>query len=285
MTGTQAARPAAGLAERVAEHDGYSTAYLESGAGPPVLLVHGSGPGVSARANWQGTMTGPLAGQFTMIAPDVAGFGQTRLPPASPFDHETRVRHLLAFLDWRGLDRVHVIGNSMGGALALALAARQPERIRAMVLMGSAGIGFPLTAGLDAVWGYTPSAANMRGLMRLFAYDQQLISDQLVELRYAASAVRDVQERYAAAFAAPRQRHIDAMALSPAELRSITTPALLVHGREDQVVPVDNSLRLAALLPAADLKVYGRCGHWTQIERAADFQRDVGAFLSAPGRG
>jgi 2-hydroxymuconate-semialdehyde hydrolase len=153
-----------------------------------------------------------------------------------------------------------------------------------MVLMGSAGIDFSLTPGLDAVWGYTPSVANMRELMRLFACNQNLISDQLVRLRYEASAVPGVQERYAAAFAAPRQRHVDAMALPPAQLRAITIPALLVHGAEDQVVPLENSLRLVHLLPAADLKVYGRCGHWTQIERAADFQHDVGEFLSAPDR-
>ena len=74
------------------------------------------------------------------------------------------------------------------------------------------------------------------------------------------------------------------MALSPGELSAIITPTLLVHGREDQVVPLENSLRLAALLPDADLVIYGRCGHWTQIERAADFQRDAGGFLSAPSR-
>ena len=284
MTGAPAAPAASALAEQVAGHEGFSTAYLESGGGPAVLLVHGSGPGVSARANWQATMTGPLAGRFTMIAPDVAGFGHTQVPPGLPLDHETRVRHLLSFLDWRGLDRVNVIGNSMGGSLALALAARRPEQIRRMVLMGSVGVDFSLTPGLDAVWAYTPSVANMRELMRLFAHNQGLISDELVELRYEASAVPGVQQRYAEAFAAPRQRHVNAMALTADQLRAITTPTLLVHGAEDQVVPLDTSLRLVRLLPDADLRVYGRCGHWTQIERAADFQHDVSEFLSAPDR-
>ena len=270
----------AALVEQTLEHDGYSTAFLEHGSGPPVLLIHGSGPGVSGRANWQGTMTGALAQRFTMIAPDVVGFGNTRTPTDAVPDHEARVTHLLAFLDARGLERVDLVGNSMGGSLALAVAARRPDRVRRMVLMGSVGVDFTLTPGLDAVWGYTPSAANMRELMRLFAYDQGLITDQLVELRYEASAVPDVYERYASAFAAPRQRHVDSMALSPDQLRAIAVPTLLVHGREDLVVPVETSLSLVHLLPDADLKIYGRCGHWTQIERAADFQHDVAEFLS-----
>jgi len=281
MTDVATAQPGAGLAEHVLEHDGFSTTYLENGQGSPLLLVHGSGPGVSGRANWQGTMTGPLAERFAMVAPDVVGFGGTRTPPGTALSHESRVRHLVAFLDARGLERVDVVGNSMGGAVTLALAARHPERVRRMVLMGSVGIAFPLTPGLDAVWGYTPSLESMRELMRLFAYDQGLISDQLVSLRFEASRGPDVQERYAEAFAAPRQRHVDAMALTEDELRAIRVPTLLVHGAEDQVVPLEGtSLRLVRLLPDADLVVYGRCGHWTQIERAADFQRDVAAFLS-----
>ncbi len=281
MTDVATVQPAAGLAEHMLEHDGFSTAYLEHGTGSPLLLVHGSGPGVSGRANWQATMAGPLAERFAMVAPDVMGFGGTRTPAGTALSHESRLRHLVAFLDARGLERVDVVGNSMGGALTLALAARHPERVRRMVLMGSVGIAFPLTPGLDAVWGYTPSPENMRELMRLFAYDQGLISDQLVSLRFEASRGADVQERYAEAFAAPRQRHVDAMALTEDELRAIRVPTLLVHGAEDQVVPLEGtSLRLVRLLPDADLVVYGRCGHWTQIERAADFQRDVAAFLS-----
>jgi len=281
MTDVATAPPPGALADLVLEHDGFSTSYLEHGTGSPLLLVHGSGPGVSGRANWQGTMTGPLAEQFTMIAPDVVGFGCTRTPAGTPLSHESRVRHLLAFLDARGLERVDIVGNSMGGALALALASRRPERLGRMVLMGAAGIAFPITPGLDAVWGYTPSLAHIRDLMRLFAHDQGLISDQLVSLRLEASQAPGVQERYAEAFAAPRQRHLDAMALSEDQLRAVRVPTLLVHGAQDQVIPLEaTSLRLVRLLPDADLVVYGSCGHWTQIERAADFQRDVARFLS-----
>lgn len=264
-------------------HDGFDTHYLQTGAGRPVLLIHGSGPGVSGRANWQGLLLSGLDSGARLIAPDVVGFGDTRQRADAPLDHDTRIRQLVGFLDALGLGDVDVVGNSMGGGLALALAHRHPERVRRMVLMGTVGIGFPISPGLDRVWGYTPTTVgNMAGLMELFAYDQGLITDELVRLRYAASAVPDVRERYEAAFAAPRQRHLDAMALSDAELATIDTPTLLVHGRDDRIVPLAaTSLRLVEILSAADLVVFSRCGHWTQIERVADFRRQVDGFLSA----
>lgn len=263
-------------------HDGFDTHYLESGTGRPVLLIHGSGPGVSGRANWQGLMRSPVRDRNRLVAPDVLGFGDTRAAAGTALSHDNRVRHLLGFLDAAGLDTVDVVGNSMGGALALALASRHPERVRRMVLMGSVGISFPITPGLDRVWGYTPSPDNMREIMRLFAYDQGLITEELITLRYEASAVPDVQQRYAEAFAAPRQRHLDAMALSEDELAQIRTPTLLVHGRDDRIIPLEaTSLRLLKLLPAADLVIFSKCGHWTQIERAQDFQRQVNGFFAA----
>jgi 2-hydroxymuconate-semialdehyde hydrolase len=174
------------------------------------------------------------------------------------------------------------VGNSMGGALALGLAHRHPGRVERMVLMGAVGISFPITAELDEVWGYEPSLEAMERVIRLLAFDQSLVNPDLVQLRYDASIEPGVQERYAEAFAAPRQRHADAMALSDDELRALDTPTLLIHGVKDEVVPVDStSMRMVQLLPNADLVVFGQCGHWTQIERAADFQRHVAEFLSS----
>ncbi len=269
------------LSARV-EHAEFDTHYLEAGSGSPVLLIHGSGPGVSGRANWQGLMRSPLRERYRLLAPDVAGFGATRARTGIELTHDTRVNHLVGFLDMLRLDRVDVVGNSMGGGLALALAHRHPERVRRMVLMGTVGISFPISPGLDRVWGYTPSVDNMRELMRLFAYNQGLVTEELIQLRFEASAVPDVQERYAEAFAAPRQRHLDAMALAEADLARIDVPTLLVHGRDDQIIPLEaTSLRLLEILPSADLVVFSRCGHWTQIERAQDFQRQVDGFFSA----
>ena len=174
-----------------------------------------------------------------------------------------------------GVERAHVIGNSFGGALALALAIRAPARVGRLVLMGAAGTRFTLTEGLDAVWGYTPSIANMRALLDVFAFDRTLMNDELAKLRYEASVRPGYQEAFANMFPAPRQRWVDALASDEAQLRALPHDTLIVHGREDRVIPLASSQRLLELLPNAQLHVFGRCGHWTQIEHAARFNRLV----------
>ena len=255
------------------------TNYHDEGSGPTVLLLHGSGPGVSAWANWRLTYR-DLAGTFRLVAPDQVGFGFTISPADQEFTKRIWLDHIVGFLDALGLDRVHVIGNSFGGAMALALAIQHPERVDRLVLMGSAGTAFELTPGLDAVWGYTPSVENMHSLMRIFAFDQSLISDDLVEMRYQASVRPGVQESFSRMFPAPRQRSVDALASREADLRALTQPTLIVHGRDDQVIPLSSSLQLLDWISDSQLHVFGRCGHWTQIEKASGFSALVADFLS-----
>lgn len=282
MTGVQPMPASSESGARRIQHGPFETFYHQAGSGRPVLLIHGSGPGVSALANWQTLLASALSVRYQFLAPDVVGFGATHHTGSMELSHDTRVSQLIGFLDALKLNTVDVVGNSMGGGLALSLAHRYPERIRRMVLMGTVGISFPITPGLDAVWGYTPSPENVEKIFKLFAYDRGLITEDLVRQRYEASAVPDVHQRYSQAFAAPRQRHIDAMALAEDELATIQTPTLLVHGRDDQIIPLsDTSLRLLQILPNADLVVFGRCGHWTQIERAADFQRHIDGFFAS----
>ena len=259
---------------------GIRTNYHDSGgAGAPVLLIHGSGPGVSAWANWRLVMPA-LAQQARVIAPDMVGFGYTERPQDFVYNMDAWVRQAVGLLDALGIERTDLVGNSFGGGLSLALAIRHPERVRRLVLMGSAGVSFPLTEGLDAVWGYTPSVENMRAIMDYFAFDQGLMSDDLARLRFEASIRPGFQESFAAMFPAPRQRWIEALASAEADIRALPHQALVIHGREDRVIPLSTSLTLSSWIQRSQLHVYGQCGHWTQIEHAARFARLVGDFLT-----
>ncbi len=252
--------------------------FHDVGQGEPILLIHGSGPGVTAWANWRGVI--PVLGQRArVIAPDMLGFGYTQCPADQPLDPAAWVRQLLDLLDALGLPQVHLVGNSFGGAIALALAHRQPERVRRLVLMGAVGVSFPISAGLDKVWGYQPSLQAMRELIGLFAFDQGIVTDDLVRMRYQASIRADVQQRFARLFPAPRQRGVDMLALTEQALRGIKHRTLILHGRDDRVIPLEVSERLLRLIPHADLHVFGGCGHWVQIEKADAFLRLVSDFL------
>lgn len=263
------------------EADGIRTNYHDTGSGETVMLIHGSGPGVTAWANWRLAIP-TLAERYRVIAPDMLGFGYTDRPANVTYNLDTWLGHTVAFMDALGLDKVNLVGNSFGGALSLALTIRHPERVSRLVLMGAAGVSFELTPGLDTAWGYEPSVENMRALLDLFAYDRSLVTDELAELRYKASVQPGFQEAYASMFPAPRQRWIDMLASDEDDIRAIDQPTLVIHGREDRILPLATSLRLAELIRRSELHVFGCCGHWTQIEHAARFNTLVADFLSVP---
>jgi 2-hydroxymuconate-semialdehyde hydrolase len=258
---------------------GIEVNYHDHGSGFPVLLIHGSGPGVSAFANWRLVMP-ELSKQRRVIAPDMVGFGFTERPAGYQYTMQNWVKQAIDLLDALGLEQVDLVGNSFGGALSLALTIHHPERVRRLVLMGAAGVSFPITDALDAVWGYEPSFENMRRIMDVFAYDRGLVNDDLARLRYEASAREGVQESYAQMFPAPRQRWVEALASREEDIAKIDKETLIVHGRDDLVIPLQNSIQLSQLISRSQLHVYGRCGHWTQIEHAARFAQLVANFLA-----
>lgn len=274
-----AARPEVGRSVRTGDFQTNLHDVGPADCAVPTVLLHGSGPGVSAWANWR-LLIPELSQSRRVIAPDLVGFGFTDRPDGIDYSMDTWVRQVVDLLDALDLDQADLVGNSFGGALALAFAIRNPHRVRRLVLMGSVGVPFELTPALDAVWGYTPSPANMRAIMDHFAFDRSLVTDELAELRYRASIEPGFQESYAAMFPAPRQRWVDAMASAQSDIRSLPHETLIVHGREDRVIPVQTSQRLFEWIDRAQLHVFGRCGHWTQIEHAARFARLVEAFLT-----
>ena len=262
--------------------NGITTNYHDQGQGSPVLLLHGSGPGVSAWANWRLVLPA-LAENFRALAPDVVGFGFTERPDNISYDMETWLRHTLDFLDALEIEQTHVIGNSFGGALALALAIKAPERVSRLVLMGSVGLDFELTEGLDLTWSYTPSLENMRQLLDLFACDRMLVTDELAQLRYEASLRPGVQKSYAAMFPAPRQEGIRKICSHETEVRNIEHETLIIHGREDRIIPASVSERLFRCIRNSQLHIFGNCGHWTQIEHNRRFNQLVTDFLLENG--
>ena len=257
---------------------GIATNYHDQGTGDPVVLLHGSGPGVSAWVNWR-LVIPHLAQDFRALAPDIVGFGFTERPEDISYDMDTWLKHALDFFDALEIEQAHVIGNSFGGSLALALAIRAPERVSRLVLMGSVGLEFELTEGLDLTWGYTPSLENMRRMLDLFAYNRALVTDELAQLRYEASLRPGVQEAYAAMFPAPRQEGIRRICSKEADVRNVEHETLIIHGRDDRIIPVSCSEQLFRYIKNSQLHIFGNCGHWTQIEHNRRFNQLVTDFL------
>jgi 2-hydroxymuconate-semialdehyde hydrolase len=258
---------------------GVDTHFHDAGDGPPLLMLHGSGPGVSAWSNWRPVYPA-LSEHYRVIAPDQIGFNRTQSAGEVKYGRELWTDHALALVDELGIERFDVVGNSMGGAIALSLAAARPEAVGRIVVMGTMGIAQELPEGLAEVWGYDPSPENMRRLVELFAYDQAIVTDELVQMRYQASAEPTVRDAFAAMFPEPRQRGVDDLALADAELRAIEQPTLLAHGYHDRIVPfASTSLPLMDVLPNAQLHAFGNSGHWVMIEQSRAFTKVVLTFL------
>lgn len=267
-------------AGRTIEANGIATNYHDVGSGEPVLLLHGSGPGVSAWANWQRVIP-PLAERYRVLAPDIVGFGHTDRPVDIRYSLQTWVDHVWGFLDALGIEHASIVGNSLGGRIAVAMATEHPERLSKLVLMGSPGPGMTPSEGLKALRSYEPSPEAMRDLLvEYFAVDPSIITPELVQIRHEASVAPGVHETYVAMFNDPKHAGT-ALAFDLEELARITTPTLLVHGREDRVIPLDSALSMLNVLPNADLHVFSRCGHWTQIERTSEFVAVVDQFLTS----
>ena len=262
---------------------GVDTHFHDAGEGPALLLLHGSGPGVSAWSNWR-VVYPALAEGYRVIAPDQIGFNRTQPEGEVSYGRELWTEHALALMDELGIDTFGVVGNSMGGAIALSMAVARPQAIDRIVVMGTMGMPGEIPSGLAEVWGYDPSPESMRRLVELFAHDQSIVTDELVQMRYEASAEPVVRDAFAAMFPEPRQDGVDDLALSLEELRSISQPVLLAHGYHDRIVPLrSTSLPLMDVLPDAQLHAFGQSGHWVMIEQPRAFTAAVLAFLREGG--
>jgi 2-hydroxymuconate-semialdehyde hydrolase len=265
--------------------------YLTGPADPSaetVLFLHGSGPGATGRSNWEAIIAG-LGGQFRCLAPDMIGFGYTDfveggIQGMGPFN-ELRATALLGLLDVLEIEKVHLVGNSMGGKLAIIMALTAPERIGKIILMGSGGApGMPVSPGLAHLREFyaDPSEESLRGLLTQFVYDTAVLADKVEQVaKERMSYVRrdDVRRSHAASFDPDGPRRF----FTREELSNVDHHVLAIHGRDDRIIPVAASRYFADSLPNAELYIFGKCGHWTQIEHAARFNRLVIDHFSEAG--
>lgn len=250
---------------------------------PTVLWLHGSGPGVSARSNWAEliqTMPG-----FRHVAPDVLGFGDSEHPEDLPVgvgaSSKVRVQSLLALLDELGVEKAHVVGNSLGGLLSVLMLQQQPDRFDRVILMGSAGAPLPPSENLVKMVRYyqDTSPDAMRDLLQLFMHDTASFGEDLdliAKSRAVFAAREDIRRSHERTFT-PEPTPLF---FTGEQLAEITHEVLVVHGREDSIIPKEASYHYAAHLPNAQLHVLPHAGHWVQIEQVDRFRALAQLFLS-----
>lgn len=257
--------------------------FEELGSGPALVLLHGSGPGVSGASNFAANLP-VFARHFRTIMVDMPGFG------ASPEQQWTRpypehaAEAVVNLLDELGLERAHLLGNSMGGWVALTAALREPERFDRLVLMGPGGLYAPTTGPMDSEGSRRlrefiaePSKAAMKAWVETMVFDPARVTDELLQSRWDAAMAPGAIDRMRSVIGSLGRPGEFAPLWSIAD--RIPHPTLVTWGRDDRMLPLDGALFGFRRLPNADLLVFSRCGHWAQVERKADFEARTTEFL------
>jgi 2-hydroxy-6-oxo-6-(2'-aminophenyl)hexa-2,4-dienoate hydrolase len=265
---------------RYVDAGGIRTHYLEAGQGEPVVLVHGGGAGADSYGNWR-TVMPILAEHFHVVAVDMVGFGRTDKPAQAGFvySQEARNRHLADFLDALALGPATLIGNSMGGATSIGVAVARPELVKRLVLMGSAGLNTKLHADLMPVINYDFTRDGMVRLIRALVNDKFVIDDALVSYRYALATDPDTRRAYVAMMGWIREQ--GGLAYDPETLRRVKVPTLIVNGKMDKVVPLENAYTFLSLIDRSWGYIIPDCGHWAMIEHPRDFASATLNFIRA----
>jgi 2-hydroxy-6-oxonona-2,4-dienedioate hydrolase len=264
----------------------YRIHYNDCGTGPGVVvMLHGSGPGASGWANFHRNVEPVVAAGWRVLLIDCPGWSRSDSVVCTGSRSDLNARITKGVLDALGIERAHLIGNSMGGHSAVAFALAYPERAGRLVLMGG-GTGGPSqfmpmpTEGIKLIQALyrDPTIENLKRMMAAFVFDTSSLTEDLYQARLENMlARRDHLENFVKSIAAnPRQFPDYGHRLGEVKART-----LIVWGRDDRFVPFDIGLRLAWGLPDADLHLFSRCGHWAQWEHAQKFNRLVVDFLAA----
>ncbi|WP_067179431.1 alpha/beta fold hydrolase [Microtetraspora niveoalba] len=262
--------------------------YHEAGDGPPLLLLHGSGPGVTGWRNFRGNLA-VFAEHFRCLVLEFPGFGVS--DPTDEHPMLAASAAVVRFLDGLGLHQVDVIGNSMGGIIGAQVAIAHPDRVRRLVTIG--GIGRNLYSpspgeGIKLLMEFTeePTRERLVQWLHSMVYDPALVTEELIEERWTQATDPDTlasaRRMYGKAAFAATQAAAAASDAPPywAMLHRLKARTLITWGRDDRVSPVDMSIVPMRTIPDVELHIFPNCGHWVMIEQKAAWESAVLAFLT-----
>ena len=274
-----------GVEERYVDVNGNRIRYLHAGLGDPVVLLHGLG--VFAES-WLYNIPA-LAGRFSVYAPDLIGFGRSDKPKIS-YDMEVFDAFLLGFLNSLGINRTVLIGNSLGGGIALYFALSHPDKVEKLVLLDSALIGREVSWGLRVL--SIPllgrmlickgSKEDLQRALRGAFYDPKFLTEDWIEEMYRISKLPGIKHPFLSVIRngvnlwGIKRRYV-----LTDRLHELKMPVLIVWGRQDRIIPVRYAYTAYHRIRGAKLIIFDRCGHAPQIERYTQFNRALLEFLQS----
>ncbi|MEM7352234.1 MAG: alpha/beta hydrolase [Acidobacteriota bacterium] len=266
-------------ASHFAELESLRVHFKDEGAGPPLLLIHGT---ASSLHTWDGWVA-ELRDRFRLVRLDLPGFGLTGPDPAHDYSAERRVEILKGLLDHLGIDRCSVAGNSLGGYLAWQLAARHPETVDRMVLIDAAGYPRQRQEGTtvmdlgrvpvlrDVLSRLTPRLLIAAAVRESYG-DPTKATPQIIDRYYELLLRRGNRQSFLIGLNSEREDEYHL-------IRTLEQPTLVMWGSEDALIAVDAAKRFHQDLPHSELLIYPDIGHVPMEEIPERSARDAAAFL------
>jgi 2,6-dioxo-6-phenylhexa-3-enoate hydrolase len=261
--------------------EGVRLHYQEIGSGYPLVCIHGAGPGASAESNFK-LNTGSFSEKFRVILYDMPQYGKSSKVVLTEPRLKYNARILNGFMAALGIGKAHIVGNSMGGQVAIKLGLDYPERLDRVVIIGS-GVVPPIFApfpveGIKMIARYYkgsgPSREKLRELLQTILYDSSRLTDETFEERYQASIDPETVELFG-----KRQSELPREALGP-DLNKLKAKLLTIWGMDDRFGALDVGLQITRMVPDGRMHIFAKCGHWAQVEHANEFNRLVIDFLT-----
>lgn len=264
-----------------------------------LVLIHGGGPGASSWTNFIHNIPA-FAEHFSLLLIDLPGYGKSG-PAQQPDDQPSAFRYyadcVAEILDLCGIDRVHLLGNSLGGGVSFRFAHAYPERAMRLVLQGPAGVCYPVWSPSGRIHSHlgevsgsllrNPTPETMRAFLEEMVYDSSMVQDHQVSDRLAdLMELIDEPKPGSPIFEMWLEAKDRVVRFNPDDFESwrlcgeVETDTLLIWGRDDHFNPVDGALYPLQYMPNAELQVFGRCGHWAQVEQQESFDAVTIEFLT-----
>lgn len=252
--------------------NGHRVHYIDQGEGPVVVYLHGSGSGASGHSNFKGNYPEMVAQGCRVIVPDLLGYGYSDKPDDIEYHLDVFVSCVKQMLDIAGVDRYTLVGNSLGGAIALKFALDYPDCVEKLVLMAPGGVEdkpdyfkMPGMAMMKEVFTSAEPVTEERMkdfFCKCFVVDPAVITDEIVKERFATMQLQNPQVMQT--MVVPNMED---------QLGDLQCPILVFWGMNENMMPETGIMKLAKKCHNVRVILVSECGHWVMLEHREMFNR------------
>lgn len=274
MANTDTVKPPEG--EYVSLSNGRKIHYLDYGEGPVVVFLHGSGAGASGHSNFKGNYPYFAQAGFRVLVPDLIGYGYSDKPDDVEYPLSFFAENVTLLLEHLGIDKVVLIGNSLGGAISLHIALERPNLVKKMLLMAPGGIedqaAYGAMPGMQIffeTFAGEPSRDNLkRFLSEALVHDQSFVDEELIDERWHVFQQQNPQ--------AVKTMQVPNLT---DRLGEIDIPVMVMWGLNEKIMPETGINTLAKAIKDVKIILVSNCGHWVMVEHQDFFNRTTEDFL------